>query len=158
MSSRRNRRSGRFPLHLTIATVFSILFLIVGLALISYHYLESRRMAILGANRSMARTSLYLERTISDLYGPVRNLVDMASRVLPPIAAGLYKSVGRSPLAGLAAVFAGVAAGFSANLLLTALDPLLAGFTTEGANLLDEGYTVAATSRACRDAILMLAS
>ncbi|MEL7473803.1 MAG: AbgT family transporter, partial [Planctomycetota bacterium] len=45
--------------------------------------------------------------------------------VLPPVAAALYKSVGRSPLAGVAAVFAGVAAGFNANLLITSLDPLL---------------------------------
>ena len=71
--------------------------------------------------------------------------LDAGYVVLPPIAAALYKSVGRSPLAGLAAVFVGVSAGFSANLLITGLDPLLAGFTTEGARILDSGYTVAAT-------------
>lgn len=71
--------------------------------------------------------------------------LDAGYVVLPPIAAALYKSVGRSPLAGLAAVFVGVSAGFSANLLVTGLDPLLAGFTTEGARILDPDYTVAAT-------------
>lgn len=62
--------------------------------------------------------------------------------VLPPVAAALYKSVGRSPLAGLAAVFAGVSAGFSANLLITSLDPLLSGLTQVGAQLWDPGYVV----------------
>ena len=62
--------------------------------------------------------------------------------VLPPLAAALYKAVGRSPLVGLAAVFAGVSAGFSANLFPTSLDPLLSGLTQEGANVLDPSYTV----------------
>ena len=66
--------------------------------------------------------------------------------VLPPLAAALYKSVGRSPMAGMAAVFAGVSAGFSANLVITSLDPLLAGLAQEGANILDPGYTVAVTA------------
>lgn len=62
--------------------------------------------------------------------------------VLPPVAAALYKSVGRSPLAGIAAVFAGVAAGFNANLLVTSLDPLLAGLSTTGAQSIDPDYAV----------------
>lgn len=65
--------------------------------------------------------------------------------VLPPLAAALYKSIGRSPLVGIAAVFAGVAAGFNANLVVTSLDPLLAKLSTEGAQLIDPGYEVAAT-------------
>jgi aminobenzoyl-glutamate transport protein len=62
--------------------------------------------------------------------------------VLPPLAAALYKSVGRSPLAGLAAVFAGVSAGFSANLFITGLEPMLAQMTGMGAAVLEEGYRV----------------
>ncbi len=62
--------------------------------------------------------------------------------VLPPVAAALYKAVGRSPLVGLAAVFAGVSAGFSANLLITSLDPLLSGLTQVGAQLWEPGYIV----------------
>ena len=72
----------RYPLHVTIAFVFSALLLIVGLALISYNYHESRKMAMLGADRLMARTSSHLETTVSDLYGPVRNFVDISSRVV----------------------------------------------------------------------------
>ncbi len=72
--------------------------------------------------------------------------LDAGYVVLPPIAAALYQSVGRSPLVGLAAVFAGVSAGFGANLMVTSLDPLLAGLSTEGAQLLDPQYRVAATA------------
>ena len=60
--------------------------------------------------------------------------------ILPPLAAALYKAVGRSPLAGLAAVFAGVAAGLNANLFITSLEPLLAGLANGGAQVIDPDY------------------
>jgi aminobenzoyl-glutamate transport protein len=72
--------------------------------------------------------------------------LDAGYVVLPPVAAALYAAVGRSPLAGLAAVFAGVAAGFSANIAVTSLDAILAGFSEAGAHILDEDYAVAATA------------
>jgi aminobenzoyl-glutamate transport protein len=68
--------------------------------------------------------------------------VDAGYIVLPPLAAAIYRAVGRSPLVGLAAVFAGVASGFNANLFITGLDPLLAGLTQEGARLIDPAYVV----------------
>lgn len=51
--------------------------------------------------------------------------------VLVPLGAIVFLNFGRHPLAGLFAAFAGVSAGFSANLLLGTLDPLLAGITNE---------------------------
>lgn len=68
--------------------------------------------------------------------------VDAGYIVLPPLAAAVYKAVGRSPLVGLAAVFAGVAAGFNANLFVTGLDPLLSGLTQAGAQILDPAHVV----------------
>lgn len=68
--------------------------------------------------------------------------VDAGYIVLPPLAAAVYRAVGRSPLVGLAAVFAGVASGFNANLFITGLDPMLAGMTQMGAQVLDESYLV----------------
>lgn len=56
--------------------------------------------------------------------------------VLVPLGAAVYYSLGRHPLAGLAAAYAGVSGGYSANLLLGTVDPLLAGITTKAANLL----------------------
>ncbi|MGL4954113.1 MAG: AbgT family transporter [Cetobacterium sp.] len=62
--------------------------------------------------------------------------------VLPPLAALIFLSFGRHPIAGLAAAFAGVSGGFSANLLIGALDPLLGGISTEAAKILDPSYVV----------------
>ena len=72
--------------------------------------------------------------------------LDAGYVVLPPVAAALYIAAGRSPLAGIAAAFAGISAGFSANLSITALDPLLAGFTESAAQFLDQDYAVADTA------------
>jgi len=72
--------------------------------------------------------------------------LDAGYVVLPPVAAVLYLSAGRPPLAGIAAAFAGVSAGFSANLLITAVDPLLAGFTQSAATIIDPDYQVAVTA------------
>lgn len=71
--------------------------------------------------------------------------LDAGYVVLPPIAAALYAAQGRPPLAGVAAAFAGISAGFSANLSVTAVDPLLAGFTEAGARFLVPDYAVAET-------------
>ncbi|UOE93636.1 AbgT family transporter [Alkalihalobacillus sp. LMS39] len=60
--------------------------------------------------------------------------------VLTPLGAVLFAGLGRHPLAGLAAAFAGVSAGFSANLLLTSLDPLLGALTQEAAAVYDPVY------------------
>src|SRR5690606_31554135 len=62
--------------------------------------------------------------------------------VLVPMAAMILHSLGRHPLAGLAGAFAGVSGGYSANLFLGTIDPLLSGITTEAAHMIDPGYTV----------------
>lgn len=60
--------------------------------------------------------------------------------VLPPLGAVLYLALGRHPLAGLATAFAGVSAGFSANLLLSGTDAMLAEMTIEAAQIIDPAY------------------
>ncbi len=62
--------------------------------------------------------------------------------LLVPLAAIIFKSVGRNPLAGLAAAFAGVSGGYSANLLLGTIDPLLSGISEEAAHIVDISYLV----------------
>lgn len=72
--------------------------------------------------------------------------VDAGYVVLIPLGAVIFYGVGRHPLAGLAAAFAGVSGGFSANLLITGLDVLLVSFTEPAAHLLDPDYTVLFTA------------
>jgi aminobenzoyl-glutamate transport protein len=64
--------------------------------------------------------------------------------VLPPLAGLLFHAAGRHPVAGIAAAFAGVAGGFSANLLPSPLDALLVGLSQSAldASKLLPGYTV----------------
>jgi len=62
--------------------------------------------------------------------------------VLVPLAAVVFRALGRHPVAGLAAAFAGVSGGYSANLFIGTLDPLLAGITQEAARLVDPTYEV----------------
>lgn len=66
--------------------------------------------------------------------------------VLIPLGGAIYYALGRHPLAGMAAAFAGVSGGYSANLLIGTIDPLLAGITQEAAQLIDPDYTVLATA------------
>ncbi|MBV9337018.1 MAG: AbgT family transporter [Solirubrobacterales bacterium] len=56
---------------------------------------------------------------------------DAGYLVLIPLGAAAFKSVGRHPLAGIAAAFAGVAAGFGVNFLITPLDAVLTEITNE---------------------------
>ena len=62
---------------------------------------------------------------------------EMGYVVIIPLAATIFHSLGRHPLAGLAAAFAGVSGGYSANILIGTVDPLLAGITQEAARYVD---------------------
>ncbi|MCW8328058.1 AbgT family transporter [Photobacterium sp. SDRW27] len=59
-----------------------------------------------------------------------------------PLGGIIFHAAGRHPLAGIAAAFAGVSGGFSANFIPSGIDPLLAGFTQSAAQILDPEYIV----------------
>ncbi|HAI60218.1 MAG TPA: aminobenzoyl-glutamate transporter [Xanthomonadaceae bacterium] len=75
---------------------------------------------------------------------------NMASEIgyvlLVPLAGLLYIAAGRHPILGIAAAFAGVSGGYSANLLLGTVDPLLSGLSEEAAQIVDPTYTVSAAA------------
>lgn len=54
-----------------------------------------------------------------------------------PLGGVIFYAAGRHPLAGIAAAFAGVSGGFSANFVPSAIDPLIMSFTLEAARILD---------------------
>jgi len=62
---------------------------------------------------------------------------DAGYLVLIPLGAAAFKSVGRNPLAGMAAAFAGVAAGFGVNFMITPLDGVLTEITNDAIALSD---------------------
>ena len=59
-----------------------------------------------------------------------------------PLGAAMFYAAGRHPLAGIAAAFAGVSGGFSANPIPSSLDPLLQGLTQQAAAIIDPAYVV----------------
>lgn len=63
--------------------------------------------------------------------------------ILIPLGAMIFRAYGRHPMAGLAAAFAGVSGGYSANLLVGSLDALLAGITQTAVSIIDPDYHVA---------------
>lgn len=81
------------------------------------------------------------------LSGILSNMAsDLGYVLLIPLAGVIFHSVGRHPVAGMAAAFAGVSGGFSANLLIGTIDPLLAGLSEEAAHIIDPTYTVNPTA------------
>lgn len=71
---------------------------------------------------------------------------DIGYVLLIPMAGVIFSAVGRHPIIGMAAAFAGVSGGFSANLFLGTIDPLLAGLSQEAAQIIDPNYTVNPTA------------
>lgn len=71
---------------------------------------------------------------------------DLGYLIIIPLAGVIYHSLGRNPIAGMSAAFAGVSGGFSANLLIGTIDPLLAGISTEAARIIAPDYYVMPTA------------
>ncbi len=78
--------------------------------------------------------------------GVMSNVASDAGYVLLiPLGGLVFKAYHRHPLAGMAAAFSGVSGGFSANLLVGAVDTVLAGITQTAVDILDSQYQVAVT-------------
>jgi aminobenzoyl-glutamate transport protein len=67
---------------------------------------------------------------------------DAGYLVLIPLGAAAFASVGRNPLAGIAAAFAGVAAGFGVNFLITPLDGVLTEITNDASALAGDQHKI----------------
>jgi aminobenzoyl-glutamate transport protein len=71
---------------------------------------------------------------------------DAGYLILIPLGAAAFLSVGRNPLAGIAAAYAGVSAGFAVNALITPLDGLLTEVTNEAIALVDPEQSIDLTA------------
>jgi aminobenzoyl-glutamate transport protein len=94
------------------------------------------RLVVLSAPRRALTLAIVFAGVMSNMGGEIGYVL------LLPMAALIFLAVGRHPIAGLAAAFAGVSGGYSANLLLGTVDPLLAGLSEEAARLVDASYRV----------------
>lgn len=66
--------------------------------------------------------------------------------VVPPLAAIIFKRMGKPPLAGIVLGYAAATAGFTANLVPAGTDVLLSAITTEAMQTIEPGGEVVATS------------
>ena len=91
-----------------------------------------------GLRAMMAVTARWLLTPMIILVGIVSHTAADAGYVLViPLGGIIFYAAGRHPLAGIAAAFAGVSGGFSANFVPSSLDPMLQGITQVGAQILD---------------------
>ena len=90
---------------------------------------------------SMSKAPKFLLTPAVALIGMIGNLAaDAAYVVLIPLAGVVFAAANRHPIAGIAAAFAGVSGGFSANLIPGQLEPLLFGITEAAAESLDPSW------------------
>ncbi|BDM62812.1 aminobenzoyl-glutamate transporter [Shewanella sp. NFH-SH190041] len=108
----------------------------VGIAERSGMLSAAMRLMVIGASRRLVTLVIVFAGIVSNTAS------ELGYVVLIPMAAMIFHSLGRHPLAGLAAAFAGVSGGYSANLLLGTVDPLLSGITEAAAQMIDPQYTV----------------
>jgi aminobenzoyl-glutamate transport protein len=71
---------------------------------------------------------------------------DAGYLVLIPLAGAAFLSVGRNPLAGIAASFAAVSAVFSVNILIKPLDGILVGITDDAIHLMNPNLSISLTA------------
>jgi aminobenzoyl-glutamate transport protein len=111
---------------------------LLGIAVAEYSGLIGAvvRLLVLSAPRSFVTPMVVFAGVMSNAGG------DVGYVLLIPLAAAIFHTLGRHPIAGLAAAFAGVSGGFSANLLVGTVDVLLAGLTQSAAEIITPGYRV----------------
>lgn len=120
------------------APLGTVLVAMLGVAVAEHSGLLSAAMRalVMNASKRMVTFTVVFAGIVSNTAS------ELGYVVLIPLGAMIFHSLGRHPLAGLAAAFAGVSGGYSANLLLGTVDPLLSGITEAAAHLLDPTYTV----------------
>lgn len=120
------------------APLGTVLVALLGVSVAEHSGLLSAAMRgmVVGASNRLVTFMIVLAAILSNTAS------ELGYVVLIPLAAMIFHSLGRHPLAGLAAAFAGVSGGYSANLLLGTIDPLLAGITTPAAQMIDPSYEV----------------
>ncbi|WP_233709527.1 AbgT family transporter [Helicobacter pametensis] len=108
----------------------------VGIAEASGFLSAAIRIVVLNSPKKLITPIVVFAGIMSNLAS------DVGYVILIPLAAMIFHSLGRHPLAGIAAAFAGVSGGYSANLLIGTLDPIISGITQQAARIIDPSYVV----------------
>lgn len=122
------------------APVGSVLIAIMGIGIAEHSGLIGSilRRSVLRAPKKLTTFFVVVASVLSSI------ALDTGYVVLIPLAAIIFQAMGRNPIAGIVAAFAGVSGGFSANIIVGPVDAVLAGISTEAAHLIDSEYEVSA--------------
>ena len=129
---------GLLPNFINFAALGSVLVCLLGLSIAEHSGLLSAvlRLIVHATPRRLLTWIVVFSGAMSHTAG------DIGYVLLLPMSAALFLTVGRHPLAGIAAAFAGVSGGFAANLLISPTDVIIAGLTQEAARIINPAYTV----------------
>lgn len=94
------------------------------------------RRVIVGAPKTLVTFIIVFSGILGNIAGSATFVV------IPPLGGMIFKALKRNPIAGIAAGFAGVAAGLSANLLVTPTDILSAGISEKAAQIIDPSISI----------------
>lgn len=94
------------------------------------------RQLVLGAPTKLITAAIITAGIFSHLASEIGYVI------LIPLGAMIFHALGRHPMAGFAAAFAGVSAGFGSNFLIGSVDPILAGLSTSAAQIINPSMNI----------------
>ena len=120
------------------APLGTVLVALIGIGVAEHSGLiaASLRKLVLAAPRRLLTPIVVFAGVMSNMASEIGYVL------LIPLAGLIFISAGRHPIVGMAAAFAGVSGGYSANLLIGTIDPLLSGLSQEAARIVDPAYSV----------------
>ncbi len=122
----------------SFAPLGTVLVALIGIGVAEHSGLigASLRMLVLAAPKFLLTPIIVFAGVMSNMASEIGYVL------LVPLAGLIFQAAGRHPILGMAAGFAGVSGGYSANLLIGTIDPLLSGLSQEAARIIDPNYTV----------------
>ncbi len=122
----------------SFAPLGTVLVALIGIGVAEHSGLigAALRLLVLSSPRVLLTPILVFAGVMSNMASEIGYVL------LVPLAGLTFLAAGRHPILGMAAAFAGVSGGYSANLLIGTIDPLLSGLSQEAARIVDPAYTV----------------
>lgn len=122
----------------SFAPLGTVLVALIGIGVAEHSGLigAALRLLVLSSPRMLLTPILVFAGVMSNMASEIGYVL------LVPLAGLIFIAAGRHPILGMAAAFAGVSGGYSANLLIGTIDPLLSGLSQEAARIVDPAYTV----------------
>jgi aminobenzoyl-glutamate transport protein len=120
------------------APLGTVLVALIGIGVAEHSGLigAALRLMVLSSPKSLLTPMLVFAGVMSNMASEIGYVL------LVPLAGLIFQAAKRHPILGMSAAFAGVSGGYSANLLIGTIDPLLAGLSQEAARIVDAAYTV----------------